>query len=340
MRILSILLIIVSLSAKADDKFVTPAKKFLSTLDGKTREKCMFKYDDNERYNWNFVPIERRGASLHDLTYQQKKDLLDLLNVFLSDQGYKKATTVFLQWEGILREVEGRKEGDEYRDPKKYYVSFFGEPAEKSLWGWRFEGHHLSLNFTYFNGVVESATPSFMGANPAVVPSGSHKGERNLKEETDFGFELLHSLKQDQMKAAIFSEKALPEIVNGNKREAQLLEPKGIGYKDLTGEQQRIFIKLLNVYVKNYELGFSGKLWDKIQKAGVDNLSFAWAGSTEPGTGLAADKAGTYYRIQGPMLLIEYDNTQTNANHVHTAVRDLTNDFAGDVLKQHYQKEH
>jgi hypothetical protein len=293
----------------------------------------MFGYNDNERYNWNFVPMARKGATFHDLNDKQKEDLLDLLKVFLSDQGYEKATTVFLKWEAILREVEGRQEGDEYRDPKKYYVSFFGEPAEKSLWGWRLEGHHLSLNFTYFNGVVEAATPSFMGANPAVVPSGSHKGERNLKDETDIAFELLHSLKQDQLKTAIFSEKALPEIVNGNKREAQMLEPKGISYKDLTGEQQKTLIKLLNVYVKNYELGFSSKLWEKIQKAGVDNLSFAWAGSTEPGT-------GTYYRIQGPMLLIEYDNTQTNSNHVHTAVRDLTNDFAGDVLKQHYQKEH
>jgi hypothetical protein len=335
MRTLFLLLIVVGLttSVRADDKFVAPAKKFLSTLDTKVREKCMFKYDDNERYNWNFVPMARKGATFHDLNDQQKKDLLDLLNVFLSDQGYKKATTVFQSWEAILREVEGRQEGDEYRDPKKYYVSFFGEPADKSLWGWRLEGHHLSLNFTYFNGVVEAATPSFMGANPAVVPSGSHKGERNLKDETDLGFELLHALKQDQMKTAIFSDKALPEIVNGNKREAQLLEPKGISYKELTGDQQKIFIRLLNVYVRNYELGFSSKLWDKIQKAGVDNLSFAWAGSTEPGT-------GTYYRIQGPMLLIEYDNTQTNANHVHTAVRDLTNDFAGDVLKQHYQKEH
>ena len=247
---------------------------------------------------------------------------------------------MFLKWEGILREVEGRQEGDEYRDPKKYYVSFFGEPAEKSLWGWRLEGHHLSLNFTYFNGVVEAATPSFMGANPAVVPSGSHKGERNLKDETDLALEFLHALKEDQLKTAIFSDKALPEIVNGNKREAQLLEPRGILYKDLTADQQKMFIKLLNVYVKNYELGFSSKLWEKIQKAGVDNLSFAWAGATEPASSADKTGAGTYYRIQGPMLLIEYDNTQTNANHVHAAVRDLTNDFAGDVLKQHYQKEH
>lgn len=326
MRLLIVLLLSVGV-AKADDKFVAPAKKFLSMLDDKTRSKLMFSYDNNERYNWNFVPTTRKGASMHDLNDQQKKALEDLLVVFLSEQGYQKATTV-LKWEAILREVEGRKEDDTYRDPKKYFVSFFGEPGDKSLWGWRFEGHHLSLNFTYFNGVVEASTPSFMGANPAVAPSGA----RNLKDETDLAFELLNSLKPEQQKIAIFSDKALPEIVTGNAREAKLLEPKGIYYKDLSDDQQKTFIRLLNVFVKNYELGFSSKLWDKIQKAGVDNLSFAWAGNTKPGS-------GTYYRIQGPMLQIEYDNTQTNANHVHTSVRDLTNDF-GDLLKEHYQKEH
>jgi hypothetical protein len=323
-----LLMLLVSLSGfSADDKFVAPAKKFLSSLDAKTKEKLMFSYDNNERYNWNFVPVERKGASLHDLTDQQKKLLETLLAVFLSEQGYSKAMKQ-PGWEAILREIEGRKEDDTYRDPKKYYVSFFGEPADKTLWGWRFEGHHLSLNFTYFNGVVEASTPSFYGANPAVTP----KGERHLAEETDFGFALLNSFNKEQQKVAIFSDKALPEIVTSNKRDVSLLEPRGIFYKDLTADQQKSFIKLLNVFIKNYELGFSSRLWKKIQDAGVDNLSFAWAGATTAGD-------GTYYRIQGPMLIIEYDNTQTKANHVHTTVRDLTNDF-GDLLAEHYKKEH
>jgi hypothetical protein len=326
---LIIFLLLIGISARAaDDQFVAPAKKFLSSLDTKTRSKLMFSYDNNERYNWNFVPTERKGVSLHELNDQQKKLLFELLSVFISEQGYEKATKI-LDWENILRAVENRKDDDTYRDPKKYFVSFFGEPAEKSLWGWRFEGHHLSLNFTYFNGVVEAATPSFMGANPAIAPSGA----RNLKDETDLAFAFIKTLNADQLKKAVFSETALPEIVTGNAREAKFLEPKGILYKELNDDQQKALIKLLNVFVKNYELGFSSKLWKKIQDAGVDNLSFAWAGSITPG-------AGTYYRIQGPMLQIEYDNTQTNANHVHTSVRDLTNDFAADVLREHYKKEH
>jgi hypothetical protein len=327
MRILIFIFLLTGISAHADDKFVGPAKKFLSSLDAKTKEKLMFSYDNNERYNWNFVPVERKGASLADLNDQQTKLLQNLLAVFLSEQGYKKAMEQ-PGWEAILREIEARKEDDTYRDPKKYYVSFFGEPADKTLWGWRFEGHHLSLNFTYFNGVVEASTPSFYGANPAVTP----KGERRLKDETDLGFEFLHSLTSEQKKVAVFNDKALPEIATANHREIALLEPRGIFYKDLTADQQKGLIKLMNVYVKNYELGFSSKLWKKIQDAGVDNLSFAWAGADTPGE-------GTYYRIEGPMLIIEYDNTQNKANHVHTAVRDLTNDF-GDLLAEHYKKEH
>ena len=316
----------------ADDKPVASVKKFVSTLDEKLKSKCMFGYDDNERYNWNFVPTTRRGASLYDLDDNQKKLLDEMLTVFLSEQGYKKATGI-MSLEGILREVEGRKTDDTFRDPKKYFVSIFGTPEMNSLWGWRLEGHHLSLNFTYFNGVIEASTPGFMGANPAVVPSGSRKGLETLKDETELGFALLKLFSADQLKTVVFSANALPEIVTGNSREAKLLEPKGLLYKDMNADQQKAFIRLLNVFVKNYELGFSSKLWEKIQKAGVDNLSFAWAGATSPG-------GGTYYRIQGPMLQVEYDNTQTQANHVHTAVRDLTNDFAGDILKEHYKKEH
>src|SRR5262249_8013827 len=104
-------------------------------------------------------------------------------------------------------------------------------------------------------------------------------------------------------------------------------------FSKMNGDQQKLLQRLLDVYVQNYELGFSGRLQSKILKAGVDKLSFAWAGSLTPGSGY-------YYRIQGPMLLIAFDNTQNNANHIHTVVSDLTNDFAEDILREHYLKEH
>lgn len=331
MKRLLILLMLAAVEAGAQD-IVGSAKRVVESFNTDQKKKAVMAANDEERMNWNFVPTSRKGLPLAELNEDQKKLVRDLLKVSLSEQGYTKATNINTL-EGILRQVEGRSEGDGYRDPGKYFTSFFGMPESKGGWGWRFEGHHLSLNFYVIEGVIVSSTPSFMGANPAVVPSGDKKGWQVLKDETELGFELVKSLSAEQQKVAVFSDRALPEIVSGNDRQARLLEPKGISYKDLNADQQKVFIRLLNVFVKNYELGFSSKLWDKIQKAGLDNLAFAWAGSTTAGS-------GTYYRIQGPMLQIEYDNTQTRANHVHTSVRDLTNDFAGDILKEHYQKEH
>ncbi|MFZ6014153.1 MAG: DUF3500 domain-containing protein [Bacteroidota bacterium] len=308
------------------------ARNFISLLDKKLRDKIQYPYDDAERFNWHFVPRSRNGISFNDMNVQQKEAAMALLRASLSEQGYLKASGI-LALEAILREVEGRDTDDSYRDPGKYYFTFFGTPGADKPWGWRVEGHHISLNFSSLNGLIGSSTPSFMGSNPAVVPRGGEKGKQVLKDETDLGFSLVNSLEKEQLKVALFSETALPEIITGNNRKAENLEPKGISYAALNDDQRKLFLQLLDVYVKNYQFGFSVKLMEKIKKAGIENLSFAWAGSLTPG-------AGHYYRIQGPMLLIEYDNTQNNANHVHTVVRDLTNDFAEDILKEHYAKEH
>lgn len=308
------------------------AQAFLNSLDENQRKKAVYTYDSEERFNWNFVPTRRNGISFHDFTPAQRDAALNLLKASLSEQGFKKASGI-IALEAILREVEGRSKDDRYRDPQNYFFSLFGDPMDKQPWGWRIEGHHLALNFSSMDGAVVASTPTFMGANPAAVPSGAQKGTKTLKDEMDLAFAFVNSLTPDQQKQAVFSDRALPEIISGNSRKAELLEPKGISFKSFTDAQQKSFIELLNVFVKNYQFGFSEKLMAKIKKAGVENLSFAWAGSLQPGK-------GHYYRIQGPMLLIEYDNTQNNANHVHTAVRDLTNDFAEDILKQHYEKEH
>lgn len=308
------------------------ANAFLSMLTPEIKAKAQFAYTDEERSNWNFVPLPRKGATFHDLNETQQAALLELIRNSLSEQGFQKAKTIMAH-ELILRGVEGRGENDNYRDPQKYYISIFGTPAKDKVWGWRLEGHHLSLNFSSVNGMVDASTPSFMGSNPAIVPSGPNKGLQILKEETELGYQFMRSLSEEQQQKAIFSDKALPEIVTSNARKASALEPKGILFGSLSKEQKTAFEELLNLYVKNYQFGFANKLMEKIRKAGMDNLSFAWAGSLQQGE-------GHYYRIQGPMLLIEYDNTQSNANHVHTAVRDLTNDFAEDILREHYAREH
>jgi hypothetical protein len=330
--LISIVILGLTFSVYSQTQIITAANTFIGTLDNKLKTKAQYSYEDSERSNWWFVPRARNGVSFHDLNEQQRQAAIVLMKASLSDQGYTKASAI-TSLETVLRGVENRSADDSYRDPLNYYFTFFGTPSADKPWGWRIEGHHLSLNFTSVNGLIESSTPSFMGSNPAIVPSGPEKGKQILKLETELGFQLVNSLNEDQLKVARFSETALPEIVSSNSRKAEHLEPKGIAYSTLTADQKKAFMQLLDVFVKNYQLGFSSKLMEKIRRAGIDNLSFGWAGSLKPG-------AGHYYRIQGPMLLIEYDNTQTNANHVHTVVRDLTNDFAEDILKEHYKKEH
>ena len=163
--------------------------------------------------------------------------------------------------------------------------------------------------------------------------SASRKGDQILKDESAFGFALVNAFSQAQLKTVVISEDAYGDILSENKRKAALLNPTGVSYKDMSEQQKKMFMTLLDVYVKNYELGFSTTLMNKIKKAGIENLSFAWAGSLKPGR-------GHYYRIQGPILLIEFDNTQDNAYHIHTVVRDLTNDFAEDILREHLARDH
>jgi hypothetical protein len=314
------------------DAVLTNARNFLSTLTPELKVKAQYALDDAERFNWNFVPIKRNGLTYYDFSDKQRDAATVLLKSSLSEKGYKKAMAI-VNLENILIVVEKQAPDSRYRDPLNYHFTFFGEPAEGKPWAWRFEGHHVALNFTSIGGEVVSSTPSFFGSNPGIVKEGESKGQEVLKEETKLGFELINALNADQRATAIFSEKAPAEIISGNNRKAVPLTPDGISFKELSKEQQTLFLKLLDIYVKNYAFGFSKKLMDKIKNAGIENLHFAWAGSLAPGV-------ANYYRIQGPMLLIEYDNTQNNANHVHTTVRDLKDDFAEDILREHYAKEH
>ena len=320
------------LALAQNTSLVKKANDFLALLDESQKATAQYPFEDEERYNWNFVPVARNGISFNHLNEKQRQAALTLLKASLSEQGYQKASNI-MALENVLREVESRGKDDKYRDPLNYYITIFGTPEEQNIWGWRFEGHHVSINFSSLNAEIVSSTPTFWGSNPGIVRTGASRGKQILKQETDLGFTLVNSLELPQLKVAVISQKAPDEIITGNQRTASLQEPTGLPYTEMTDVQKKLFMQLLNVYVKNYQLGFSRRLMSKIEKAGIDNLSFAWAGSLQPG-------AGHYYRIQGPMLLIEYDNIQNNANHVHTTVRDLTDDFAGDILKEHYLKEH
>jgi len=314
------------------DGMAAAANKFLLSLSEKQKSKIQFDFDDNERYNWHYVPKSRKGIPLKELAGTQYSAAMELLRTALSDTGFKKTTDI-IHLEGILRGVEGRPENDDYRDPGKYYFSIFGNPATDTIWGWRLEGHHISFNFSANNNTIVSGTPGFLGTNPAMVLSGPEKGKYILKNETELGFALLQSLDASQGKKAVIDNDAPSEIITGSDRKAMIENPEGIFYSELNSSQQKLFIQLLSVYIHRYTRLFATNMMKEIETTGLNNLRFAWAGSQQQGLGNPH-----YYRIQGPTIIIEYDNTQNNANHIHTVIRDLKNDFGGDELLEHYKK--
>ena len=307
----------------------TAATKFLKSLNSEQKGKAQFSLVDEERYNWHFIPRDRKGLALRELDAAQYTAAMDLLKSALSDKGFNK-TNAIMKLENVLREVE--KADEEYRNPGKYYFSIFGTPAGDSVWGWRLEGHHVSFNFSSKDNQLISGTPGFMGANPAVVLSGPQKGLEVLKDETTLGFALLHSLDAKQKEKAIIESKAPNDIITGASRKAMIKDPKGILYSELNSKQQKTFMEVLNLYIHRYKQAFADQMMKDLETGGLNKLQFAWAGAEQPGIG-----NGHYYRIQGPTIIIEYDNTQNNANHVHTVIRDLKNDFGGDQLLEHYK---
>jgi len=318
-----------SLSAKAET--------FLNSLSDELRSMANFSLEDEERYNMNYVPLPRKGPTFHDFDKNQTAAALDLLKSSLGKEGFRKSQEI-MALEKVLRIIEDNAndtmpDGKPRRDPLNYHFCIFGKPSSKTPWGWRFEGHHLSLNFTATDGKLSASTPSFFGTNPGIVRSTEQEGKEVLKEEARLGFELINSMAEEQLQMARFADEAPIDVISMNNKTAVSLEPAGISYTALSEDQKEQLLKLIDVYAITFEPDFENRFWKKIRNAGIENLSFAWAGSLQPGT-------GHYYRIQGPMLLIEYDNTQNNANHAHAVVRDLTNDYGVDVLKKHYEADH
>jgi Protein of unknown function (DUF3500) len=331
-KTLSCFLLLAAINFAAAQDLSQKANDFLATLSPELKSQAVFPLKHEERFNFNFVPLARKGPTFRDFNDKQKAAAMELLKASLSEQGFKKATDI-IELETALIIIEKQAPDSRYRDPLNYHFCIFGTPTPNKEWGWKFEGHHVSVNFVSTGGKIVSSTPSFFGSNPGIVQIEEQKGKQALKLESELALSLVNALSEEQLKTARFSDEAPKEIITGNSRKVSNIEPRGISFKALNAAQQKTFLQLLDVFVKNYELGFSKTLMEKIKKAGMDNLSFAWAGGLQYGV-------PHYYRIQGPMLLIEYDNIQNNANHVHTSVRDLTNDFAEDILREHYLSAH
>ena len=320
-----------SLPAKETTAEITPAQaadRFLATLDEPQKAKAAIPFGDDGRTTFKYTPGNRAGLPLKEMSDEQRVAAMALLDSALSEKGKLKVNQIMLL-EGILAEMENNPT---YRDNQRYFVSIFGKPGDPEGWGWRFEGHHLSVNITLVAGQDIAVTPSFMGSNPGEVREGPHKGLRVLAEEEDLARTLVTTLLAADRKDVIFSEKPPAEILTGEKREVSALDPVGIPAAAMSEAQQTALLDLIAAYTGRYRAEIAAADMAAIKKAGIGKIRFGWAGGTKPGDAY-------YYRIQGPTFLMECANVQNGANHVHAAWRDFTGDFGRDILGEHL-KEH
>ena len=310
------------------DEMLTAADDFISALSEDQRARAVFTFEDVERQRWHFIPPEmfpRAGVALKEMDPEQRDRAHDLIRSALSNSGYM-TTIQIMELEDVLQALENG--GRFARDSEEYVLSVFGTPSADTSWGWRFEGHHVSLHFTIIAGAVVASSPAFLGANPAEVLDGPDKGLRALADKEDAARTLLQALDAGQHEMAIISDVAPRDIVTGAELEINPLTPVGIGVTMLTEEQRLLLMDLIKAYTSVMAEEIADYRLDRLYEAGIDKIAFAWAGGVEPGE-------PHYYRVQGPTFLIEYDNTQNNANHIHSVWREFNGDFGRDLLREH-----
>ena len=305
------------------------AKAFAGALTGPAREKGLLPLDHEARMQLNYIPIVRAGVPLEELADAQKAQALSLLRSGLSESGYATAQTIIAH-EDILREIEKGQGVANYmrRQPGLYYTALFGEPTADGWWGWRFEGHHLSVNVTHAGKGGDITAPLFFGSNPAKVLSGPSTGLRILAAEEDEARALMALFSADQKTKVVIAPETTNDIVTTNKPKAEIASFDGVAAGTMTAPQKAQLRKLLEVYASRFPAAQRTSQLARIEKAGFDKVHFAWAGSLDVGK-------KHYYRIHGPSLLIEYDNSQNDANHIHSMWRDPEHDFGGDLLRKH-----
>ena len=314
--------------AKRND-VTAAAAHFLDSLSPEQLGSALFAAQDPERFNWHYIPRARKGVPFRQLTEQQTAAGEELLNAVLSEEGHRKANGI-MHLDQILYDQENH---NPVRDPRGYYFSFFGRPSNTGEWGWRLEGHHLSLNFSMKDGQISAVTPFFFGANPDVVKQGPERGLQVLREEEEMGRKLLLSFDQGERGTAVIETRAPSDIITRASRRPEIGAPVGLAYSAMNRDQQRLLIRLLKVYVDRLNTSQADAEMALVKHDGLDRLYFAWAGEDQPG-------GPHYYRIQSPSFVIEYDNTQNNANHIHTSWRSFTHDFGQDPLRSHYEHDH
>jgi hypothetical protein len=303
----------------------TAARAFVDSLTPDQKKVAQFPFTAEERFVWFYTPVPRQGLTLKAMTEPQRKLAMNLLRAGLSEKGYAKAE-IIRSLEDVLVELGGNPV---QRDRELYYFTIFGDPGPKATWGWRYEGHHLSHNWTVVNGTAMTTTPQFFGANPAEVRQGTRTGLRALAAEEDYGFELVRSFTATQREAAIIDAKSPNDILTTNSKEAAIQADRGLPVSQMTAAQRSVLLALIQEHAGAQTDPVARERLARV-KDSLSAVKFAWMGGTEKGQ-------GHYYRVQGPAFLIEFDNTQNNANHIHQVWRDFKGDWGRDLLAEHYK---
>ena len=318
-------------------KMCESANTFLGSLTSDQIGKVMFPFSGDERYMWHYTPVERNGLWMRDMTDEQRELALSLMDSGLSVRTSSEARAI-VNLETVLGETE-RIEGlpvNWEREPDRYWFSVFGEPCENRPWAWRVGGHHIGVHLTVINNNGVTSMPLFLGVNPAEIQHGPNQGNRILAREEDLGRSVLNVLSADEKKIAIVDSVAPTDIRTRNYRTVNPDDiPHGLRIGSMAKEATERVIELVRHYVERSPEDVAANEWARIVRAGLHSISFAWAGPEERACG-----NGHYYAVRGPTFLIEYDNTQNDANHIHSVMRDFTNDWAEDLLAVHYENSH
>lgn len=320
-------------------------KAFLDTLDSDAKGKATFEFkNDKERKDWSNLPAPmhpRNGLSFGEMSDAQKIAAYRLVEAGLSSQGYAKATGV-MRLDDVWAEIMGAQNPARAKQlfgSDKYWMALFGTPDAKEPWGWQLDGHHLGINYTAVDG-KEVLNPMFFGAEPDTVPSGPYAGWRIFGAERMKGFALVKSLSADQRAMAILSDKVPSGIFEGPAAGGALKTMKGIEASKLDKTQLGLLWDLIDEYLNNAPEKTAEAQRAKIRADGNDKLHFAWMGPLD-------ESDNVYFRVHGPSVLIEYDNVFAGprrggySNHIHTILREPSNDYAEDLLRKHYaESEH
>ena len=318
-------------------RMASAALEFLAALNAQQREAATLPFGDDRRYIWDYRPPEstpRNGLRLINMNSQQQQKALALLDIGLSTRGARQVRQIIdLEVPLLEQEKMDGRVTPFVRHPEHYAVCIFGDPSTRAPWAWHVGGHHVGLHFTVIDGDRIASVPLFFGANPAEVRHGPTAGQRTLREEEDLARAFLKALPAEQKRIAIVSPTAFPDILTDRYRVANAFAPpRGLAWATMGGEQRQQLADLVRHYVERVNDELSGSYWRKIEPE-LAELTFAWAGGEERGQ-------GHYYVIKAPSFLIEYDNTQNEANHIHSVWRDFANDWGEDLLASHYAAAH